>query len=115
MKCYRCSNVVRCSKLGAGIHPGMKYRLRAITGQGVRRGGITPKVSWTSDTCEGGVFGLVDLFRTTFVFGINSSGYFYSTEQFIGRTVRRGGGLTFGMLKGCGGGMASVSVIVVLY
>ena len=35
---------------------------------------IMPEVSWTSDTREGGVFGLVDLFRTTFVFEINSSG-----------------------------------------
>ena len=30
-------------------------------------------------TRVGGVSGLVDLFRTTFVFGINSSGYFSST------------------------------------
>ena len=49
-----------------------------------------PEVSWTSDTRVGGVSGLVDLFRTTFVFGINSSGYLYSTGQFIGQTVRRG-------------------------
>ena len=32
-----------------------------------------PEVSWTPDTCEGGVSGLVDLFRITFVFEINSS------------------------------------------
>src|SRR3954464_10299551 len=49
-----------------------------------------PEVSWTSDTRMGGVSGLVDLFRTTFVFGINSSGYFYSTGQFIGQTVQGG-------------------------
>ena len=49
-----------------------------------------PEVSWTSDTRVGGVSGLVDLFRTTFAFEINSSGYFYSTGQIIGLTVRRG-------------------------
>ena len=48
------------------------------------------EVSWTSDTRVGGVSGLVDLFRTIFVFGINSSGYFYSTGQFIGQAVQRG-------------------------
>ena len=52
--------------------------------------GIMPEVSWTSDTRAGGVTGLVDLFRTTFEFGINSSRYFYSTRQVIGLTVRRG-------------------------
>src|ERR1044072_1558571 len=77
----------------------MDYRLRVITGQGVRRGGMMSEVSWTSDTRVGGVSGLVDLFRTTFVFGINSSGYFYSTGQIIGLTVRRGGGSMFGMLE----------------
>lgn len=71
-----------------------------------------PEVSWTSDTCVGGVSGLVDLFRTTFVFEINSSGYFNSTGQIIGQTVRRGNGSTFGMLEGCGGGMGIISVIV---
>ena len=49
-----------------------------------------PEVSWTSNTCVGGVSGLVDLFQTTFVFKINSSGYFYSIGQIIGLTVRRG-------------------------
>src|SRR3954471_17448733 len=53
-------------------------------------GGIMPEVSWTFDKRVGGVSGLVDLFRTTFVFEINSSGYFSSTGQFIGLTVRRG-------------------------
>ena len=87
----------------------MKYRLRVITGQGVRRGGIMLEVSWTSDTRVGWVSGVVDLFRTTFVFGINSSGYFYSTGQIIGQTVRRGGGSMFGMLERCRGGMGIVS------
>src|SRR4051812_44360358 len=90
MNYKRCSNVVRCNKLGAGNHPGMKYRLQVITGQGVWRGGIMPEVSWTSDTRVGGVPRLVDLFRTTFVFGINSSGYFYRTGQIIGQVVKRG-------------------------
>src|SRR3954465_9448593 len=53
-------------------------------------GKIKPGVSWTSDTRVGGVSGLVDLFRTTFVFGINSSGHCSSTRQFFGQTVRRG-------------------------
>ena len=52
--------------------------------------GIMPEVSWTSDTCVGCVFGVVDLFRTTFMFGINSSGYCSSTGQIIGQTVQRG-------------------------
>src|SRR4051812_43259752 len=38
-KSYRCSNVVRCTLHRAGIHLGMKYRLRMIIRQGVRRGG----------------------------------------------------------------------------
>ena len=50
-----------------------------------------PEVSWTSDTRVGFLSGVVDLFRKTFVFGINSSRYFYSTGQIIGQTVRRGG------------------------
>ena len=61
-----------------------------------------PEVSWTSDTRVGGVSGLVELFRTTFVFEINSSGYCSSTGQFIGLTVRRGGGLMIDMLEGGG-------------
>ena len=43
--------------------------------------GIMPQVSWTSDTRVGGVFGLVDLFRTTFVFRINPSGVFIGIGQ----------------------------------
>ena len=57
---------------------------------GRSEGGIMPEVSWTSDTRVGGVSGLVDLFRTIFVFEINSSGYFYSIGQIIGQTVRKG-------------------------
>ena len=86
--------------LGAGIHPRMNCQLRVITGQSVRRGGHV----------GGGVSGLVDLFRTTFVFEINSSGYFYSTGQIIGQTVRRGSGSMFGMLEG--GGRPTDSVFV---
>src|SRR4051812_50022218 len=75
-------------------------------------GNVMPEVSWTSDTCVGGVSGLVDLFRTIFVFEINSSGYFNSTGQFIGRTVRRrGGGWVFGLLEGGGGGLSKVFII----
>src|SRR4051812_11788609 len=90
MKCYRCSNVARCTLLGAGIHPWMNYRLRLITEQGVQRGGgIMPEVSWTSDTHVGGVTGLVEPFRTTFLL-INSSVYCNNTGHIIGQTVRRG-------------------------
>ena len=78
-------------------------------------GKIKPGVSWTSGTRVGCVSGLVDLFRTTFVFEINSSGYFSSTGQIIGLTVQRGGGSMFGMLEGCGGGMGIISIIVGLF
>ena len=71
-----------------------------------------PEVSWTTNKCRGGVTGLVELFRTTFVFEINSSGYFISTGQIIGQTVRRGGGLMLGMLEGCGGGISITFVFV---
>ena len=82
---------------------------------GCPKGGeVMPDVSWTSDTRVGGVSGLVDLFRTTFVFRINSSGYFNSTGQIIGLTVRMGGSM-FGKLEGCGGGMGIISVIVGLF
>src|ERR1041385_4317774 len=74
--------------------------------------GIMPEVSWTSDTRMGGVSEVVKLFRTTFVFGINSSGYFYSTGQIIGKTVRRGGGSMFGTLEGGGRRMDSVFLLV---
>src|ERR1041385_6305832 len=61
--------------------------------------GIMPEVSWTSDKDKGGLSVLVEPFRTTFVFGINSSGYFNS----IGKSSDRrsgGGGLMLGMLEG---------------
>ena len=42
---------------------GVNYRLRVITGQGVRRGGrIKPEVSWVPDKHKGGVSVLVDMF-----------------------------------------------------
>ena len=74
-----------------------------------------PEVSWTSDKRRGCVSGLVELFRTIFMLGINSSGYFYSTGQIIGLTVREGCGSIFGMLEGCGGFMGIISVIVGLF
>src|SRR3954449_5741929 len=74
-------------------------------------GNVMPEVLWTSDTCVGGVSGLVDLFRTTFVFEINSSGYSNSTGQFIEQTVRRGTVRCFGMLEVCGEGMVIVFLI----
>ena len=49
--------------------------------------GIMPEVSWTSDIRVDGVTGLVELFQTTFVFEINSSGYYSSTGQIIGLMV----------------------------
>src|ERR1041385_584937 len=90
MNCKRGSNAVQCTLLGAGIHQRMNYRLRVITGQGDRRGRIKPEVSWLPEQHKGGVSVLVDLFRETFVFEINSSGYSNSTGQFIGQTVWRG-------------------------
>ena len=74
-----------------------------------------PEVSWISDKRVDGVTGLVETFRTTFVFRINSSEYFNSTGQIIGQTVRRGGGLIFGMIEGCGRKMDSIFVIVVFF
>ena len=70
-----------------------------------------PEVSWTSDTRVGGVSGLVDLFRTTFVFRINSSGYFNSTGQIIGQAVRRG---RFDNRYVNGGGRRTDSVFVIV-
>src|SRR4051812_40106779 len=74
----------------SGNSSGDEVSAPVITGQGVRRGGIMTEVSWTSDKEKGSVSGLVEPFRTTFVFKINSSGYFNSTGQFIRQTVRRG-------------------------
>ena len=65
-----------------------------------------PEVSWTSDKSMEGVSGLVEPFLKTFVFGINSSGYFYNTRQIIGLTVPtelpEGDGSMFGTLEGRG-------------
>ena len=63
-------------------------------------GGIMPEVSWTSDTRVGGVSGLLDLFRTTFVFEISSFRYYNSTGQIIGQMVRGGDGSMLGILEG---------------
>ena len=60
--------------LGAGNHPEKKYPLRVITGQGVRRGKDQAGGVVDIRHACGCVSGVVDLFRTTFVFGINSSG-----------------------------------------
>ena len=73
------------------------------------------EVSWTSDTRVGGVSGLVDLFRTTFVFEINSSGYFNSTGQIIGQKVPEGDGSMFDMLEGCGRRTDSVFLLVAFF
>src|SRR3954471_5889901 len=77
--------------------------------------GFMPEVSWTSGKRMKGVSVLVELFRTTFVFRINSSGYFDSTGQIIGQTVRRGDGSMFGALEGCGWYTDSVSVFVIFF
>src|ERR1041385_1598476 len=91
MNCYRCTNAVRCIMLGAGIHPGMNYRLRGITGQGVRMGkGSCRRSRGYRTNIRGGVSVLVEPFRTTFVFEINSSGYFLSVPEIIDK--QPGGG-----------------------
>src|SRR4051812_46513861 len=108
MKCYRCSNVGTMHIARSGNPSGDGIPAPGDYRTGCPEGGIMPEVSWTSDTRVSGVSGLVDLFRTTIVFGINSSGYFNSTGQIITQTVRRGGGSMFGMLEGCGGYAGSV-------
>src|SRR3954470_21603572 len=115
MNCKRGSNAVRCTLLGTEIHLRMNYRLRMITGQGDRRGRIKPEVSWVPDKHKGGVSVLVDLFRETFVFGINSSGHSNSTGQFIGLPVRRGNGSMFVVLEGCDRHKDSVFVFVIFF
>ena len=52
--------------------------------------GTLPGMSWTSDKSMEGVSELVDQFRTTFVFGINSLGQFNGIGQTIGQCYRRG-------------------------
>src|ERR1041384_4183803 len=90
MKCYRCSNVGTMHVARSGNSSGDELPVPGDYRTGCPGGGVMPEVSWTSDTHVGGVSGLVDLFRTTFVFEINSSGYFSSTGQIIGQTVQRG-------------------------
>ena len=112
MKSYRCYNVgtrhVARSRNSSGHEPQVPgdYRI------GCPEGGDHAEVSWTSDTRVGGVSELVDLFRTTFLSEINSSGYFYSIGQIMGQMVRRGGGSIFGMLGGCGRATDTVVVFV---
>src|SRR3954470_18528027 len=91
MKSYRCTNVGTMHVARSGNSSGDELPVPGDYGTGCTEGGgIMPEVSWTSDTRVGDVSGLVDLFRTTFVFEINSSEYFSSTGQIIGQTVRRG-------------------------
>src|ERR1041385_2780903 len=52
--------------------------------------GFMPEVSWTSDKHKGGVSVLVEPSRTTFVFGINSSGRFLPAPGIIDRQPRGG-------------------------
>src|SRR3954470_14457029 len=86
-----CSNVGTMHDARSRNSSGDEYRLRGDYRTGCPEGEkIKPGVSWTSDTRVGCVSGLVDLFRTTFVFEINSSGYFYSTGQSSDK--RSGGG-----------------------
>src|SRR4051812_2114572 len=89
MKCYRCSNVGTMHVARSGNSSGDELSASGDCRTGCPEGGIMPEVSWTSDTRVGVVSRLVDQFRITFVFGINPSGYFISTGQFIGQTVRR--------------------------
>ena len=58
-----------------------------------------PEVPWTSDKRVGGVSGLVELFRTTFVFRINSSVYYTVPEKSSDRQSG-GDGSMIGMLEG---------------
>src|SRR4051812_50016580 len=115
MKSNQCSNVGTIHVALSGSSSGNEVPAPGDYRTGRPEGGIMPEVSWTSDTRVGCVSGLVDLFRTTFVFEINSSGYFSSTRQIIGLTVRRGDGSMFGMLEGCGGDMGIVSVFAVSF
>ena len=57
------------------------------------------EVSWTSNTRVGGVSGLGDLFRTTFVFGINSLDTLTVPDKSSDKRSG-GGGSMFGMLQG---------------
>src|SRR4051812_16584027 len=91
MKNYRCSNVGTMHVARNGNSSGDEPLVPGDYRTGCPEGGrIKPEMSWTSDTHVVGVSWLVEVFRTTFVFGINSSGHCSSTGQFIGQTVQRG-------------------------
>src|ERR1043165_5210289 len=102
MKCYRCSNVGTMHVARNRNSSGDESPVPGDYRTGCPEGGIMPEVSWTSDTRVGWVSGVVDLFRTTFVFGINSSGYCSSTGQSSDRQSGGGGGV--GFWAGWGGG-----------
>src|SRR4051812_27347932 len=76
--------------------------------------GIMPEVPWTSDKRMGGVFVLVELFRTNFMCRINSSGYFNSTGN-SSYKWSGGGGSIFGMLEEYGERMGSVFLIMAFF
>src|ERR1041385_2406227 len=85
---------------------------RTVCSEGGR---IMPEVSWTSYKHKGGVSVLVEPFRTTFVFGINSSGYFLSVPEIIDRQPGGGGMSMIGVLGGWGRHTDSVSVFVIFF
>src|SRR3954470_7492994 len=71
MKSYRCSNVGTMHVARSGNSSEDESPVPGDYRTGCPEGGTMPEVSWTSDTRVGCVSGLVELFRTTFVFGIN--------------------------------------------
>ena len=71
MKSYRSSNVGTMHVARSGNSSVDEIPAQGDYRKGCSEGGVMPEVSWTSDTCVGGVSGLVELFRTTFVFEIN--------------------------------------------
>ena len=110
----RCSNVGTMHDAQSGNTSEDESPVPGDYRTGCPEGGVMLEVSWTSDTRVGCVSGVVDLFRTTFVFGINSSGL----QQY--RTNHRtdgpeGDGPMFGMLEGCGERMGSVFVFVAFF
>src|SRR4051812_37754550 len=72
-------------------------------------GGIMPEVSWTYDKRVDGVTVIVETFRTTFVFGINSSGEYYGIGQLSDSQSGRG---WFDVWYVIGGGRPTDSVFV---
>src|SRR4051812_26245845 len=103
MKSNQCSNVGTIHVALSGSSSGNEVPAPGDYRTGRPEGGIMPEVSWTSDTRVGCVSGLVDLFRTTFVFGINSSGYFNNTEQSSDRQFG-GRGVDVRYVRGVGWG-----------